>query len=377
HFKEPIALAGTKQFAEDIIMGSEENIISMVKGVIEKQDPAVVGILSSGLSEVKGDDISAVAKHFSVSDSKTKVLSISTPDYEGGLETGYAAAVEALAGLSGTRQPGAKKTKGRINVVAGCHLTPADFWELREILESFGLHPVMLPDLSALDGSRQGFSALAAGGTTLDDIKTMCDSEFTLAIGISIESAARKLKERCGIEYKVLESITGLRDTDTLMETLFLLSSNSMPSKYLRQRRVLLDGMRDAHFHFGSKKVIVALEPDLSLQTSRWLSEMGAEVVGSVIPHAAASGKKIEASEVIIGSLRDIDNYCFGNGHGKPDLLISNSHGEETALRCGIPLYQIGFPLHKLMGGNARITIGYRGTLTLINEVANVIRHRK
>src|SRR5208337_173464 len=251
HFREPIALAGTKQFAEDIIMGSEENIISVVEGFIEKQRPAVVGILSSGLSEVKGDDISSVAKHFSVSDSETKVLSISTPDYYGGLETGYAAAVEALTGLAGYKQRGTKRSKDRINVLAGCHLTPADFLELREIIESFGLHPVMLPDLSALDGSRQGFSALAAGGTSVDEIKTMCDAEFTLAIGRSMESPARKLKERFDIEYKVLGSITGLRDTDTLMETLFLLSGNSLPSKHVRQRRILLDGMRDAHFHFG------------------------------------------------------------------------------------------------------------------------------
>ncbi len=376
HFREPIALAGTKQFAEDIIMGSEENIISVVEGFIEKQGPAVVGILSSGLSEVKGDDISAAAKHFSVSDSETKVLSISTPDYEGGLETGYSAAVEALTSLAGHNQHGTKRTKGWINVLAGCHLTPADFLELREIIESFGLHPAMLPDLSALDGSRQGFSALAAGGTSVDEIKTMCDAEFTLAIGRSMESPARKLKERSDIGYKVLESIAGLRDTNTLMETLCLLSGNSVPSKYVRQRRILIDGMRDAHFYFGNKKVLTALEPDLSVQTSRWLSEMGAEIVLSVIPHAAASEKSIEAREVIIGDLRDIHNYGIQNSRMKPDLLISNSHGEDTSRRSGIPLYQIGFPLYKLMGGNARMTVGYRGTLTLINDTANILTHR-
>ncbi len=306
HFREPIALAGTKQFAEDIIMGSEENIISMVEGIIEKQGPAVVGVLSSGLSEVKGDDISAVARHFSASGSEAKVLSISTPDYGGGMETGYAAAVEALTNLAGQDDQSSKRTKGVINVLAGCHLTPADFLELREIMEAFGLHPVMLPDLSALDGSRQGFSALTAGGTSLDEIKTMRSAEFTLAIGMSMEPPAGKLKERFGIEYKVLESITGLRDTDTLMETLSLLSGNSVPSKHIRQRRILIDGMRDAHLYFGNKKVLTALEPDLSVQTSRWLSEMGAEVVLSVIPHSAESGKSIEAREVIIGDLLDI-----------------------------------------------------------------------
>ncbi len=368
HFREPIALAGTKQFAEDIIMGSEEDIISSVGGFIEKQSPAVVGILSSGLSEVKGDDLSAVAKHFSVSDSEAKVLSVSTPDYEGGLEKGYAAAVEALAGLAGHNLPGKKRRKGLINVLPGCHLTPADFLELREIIESFGLHPVMLPDLSALDGSRQGFSALAAGGTSLDEIKTMCDAEFTLAIGMSMESPARKLKERFDIEYRVLESITGLRDTDALMDALFLLSGNSIPSKLVRQRRILMDGMRDAHGYLGNKKVITALEPDLSVQTSRWLSEMGAEVVLSVIPHAASSGKSIASRELIIGDLRTIRKY----GTGESDLIISNSHCEDTARACGIPLYQIGFPLYKILGGNARITIGYRGTLTLINDIATI-----
>jgi nitrogenase molybdenum-cofactor synthesis protein NifE len=376
HFREPIALAGTKQFSEDIIMGSEENIISVVEGFIEKQGPAVIGVLSSGLSEIKGDDISAVAKHFTASGSEAKVLSISTPDYEGGLETGYASAVEALAGLAGHNQRGTKRTKGRINVLAGSHLTPADFLELREIIESFGLRPVILPDLSALDGSRQGFSALASGGTTLDEIETMCDAEFTLAIGMSMEAPAGKLKERFDIEYKVLKGIAGLRDSDALMETLVLLSGKSIPTKYVRQRRILVDGMRDAHFYFGNKKVVTALEPDLSVQTSRWLSEMGSAVMLSVIPHAAASGKSIEAREVIIGDLRDIHNYSNGNSQGKPDLLVSNSHGEDTSRRSCIPIYQLGFPLYKVMGGNTRITIGYRGTLTLINDVANILSHR-
>jgi len=368
HFREPIALAGTKQFAENIIMGSEEDIISVVEGFIEKQVPALIGILSSGLSEVKGDDISVTAKHFAFSNSKTKVVSVCTPDYQGGLETGYAAAVEVLTGLVECGRPGMPPTSGKINVLAGSHLTPSDFLELREIIESFGLRPVMLPDLSALDGSRQGFSALASGGTKLDEIRTMGSSEFTLAIGMSMEPTAKILKARFGIEYKVLDSLTGLRDSDMLIETLQLLSGQSMPLKYDRQRKILVDGMRDAHFYFGSKKVITALEPDLSLQVSRWLSEMGAEVVLSVIPQKAAAERHIQAREVIIGDLRTIRKY----GYGESDLIISNSHCEDTALGCGIPLFQLGFPLFKILGGNNRITVGYRGTLTLINDIATI-----
>ncbi len=364
HFREPIALAGTKLFAESIVMGSEEDIIGVVESFIEKQNPAVVAILSSGLSEVKGDNIAAVAKHFNAAGSPSKVLPVATPDYKGGLETGYTAAVEALTSLSERDHQTARTAKGRINVLAGSHLTPADFFELREIIESFGLHPVMLPDLSALDGSRQCFSALATGGTGLDEIKAMGNAEFTLAVGMSMEPPARKLKEQFGIEYKVLESISGLRDVDFFMETLTLLSGSMVPAKYGRQRRILIDGMRDAHFYFGGKKVSLALEPDLSVQTSRWVSEMGAEVVLSIIPQAAPSEQSIQAREVAIGDLCPITGAC--------DLLISNSHAEDTARQRGIPLYQMGFPIHKIVGGSARVTIGYRGTLTLINDVANI-----
>ena len=365
HFREPIALASTKLFTEDIVMGGEESLIRAVEGFIDKQAPAVVGILSSGLSEVKGDDIAAAAKHLNVAVSTTRVLPVATPDYKGGLETGYAAAVEALTDLVGSGRWGAPDAKGTINVLAGSHLTPADFAELREMVESFGLHPVMLPDLSALDGSRQGFSALATGGTSMDEIKAMSAAEFTLAVGMSMEPAAGKLKERFGIEYKVLESVSGLRDSDMFMETLSLFSGRAMPGKYERQRCMLIDGMRDAHFYFGGRKVCLALDPDLSVQTSRWLTEMGAEVMFSVIPHRTAAENVIEARAVTVGDLYSVPV--------DGDLVITNSHGGDIARKRRTPLYQMGFPLHKVMGGTGRVTIGYRGTLALISDAANII----
>ena len=35
------------------------------------------------------------------------------------------------------------------------------------------------------------------------------------------------------------------------------------------------------------------------------------------------------------------------------------------------PLYQLGFPVYKILGKTAQVTIGYRGSLALINEIAN------
>jgi nitrogenase molybdenum-cofactor synthesis protein NifE len=366
HFREPIALASTKLFTEDVVMGSDKNIINVVKGFIEKNNPDVIGILTSGLSEVKGDDVQTAVKSL-VSEIRGQnkdctILHVATPDYEGGLETGYAKAVEALLQFTGHSS---RFTERQINVLAGSHLTPMDFTELREIIESFGLKPIILPDLSALDGSREGFSALAVGGTKIHEIKEMSRSEFTLALGASMEFAAMILKERFGIEYRVFESVAGLKDTDIFMDTLSMLSGRPIPEKYKRQRRILIDGMRDAHFYYGNKRVCLALEPDSSLQVSRWLDEMGANIELTVIPSYVPSAEKIHARNVVVGDLFSIK--------GNFDLLISNSHAEDTAKRLGVPLYQIGFPVYKVLGNNSRITIGYRGTLSMINDVANLL----
>ncbi len=367
HFREPIALASTKLFTEDVVMGSDEKLIDTVKGFIEKNKPDVIGVLTSGLSEVKGDDIQSAVRSLQSSvrnqDRGCFIVNISTPDYEGGLETGYAKAVEAL--LLRFTVHGSRFTEGQINVLVGSHLTPADFTELREIIESFGLMPIMLPDLSALDGSRQSFSALSTGGTQVSEIQAMSVSSFTIAIGLSMESPANILKERFGIEYKVFESLTGLKDADMLIETLSMLSGKQLPSKYERQRRILIDGMREAHFYYGNKRVCMGLEPDMSVQTAGWLYEMGARMKLSVIPYVSASAEKICADDVVAGDLFSIE--------GDFDILISNSHAEDTAKRLGVPLYQTGFPVFKGLGGNSRITIGYRGTLMMVNEVANLL----
>jgi nitrogenase molybdenum-iron protein alpha/beta subunit len=319
---------------------------------------------------VKGDDVQAAVRkqgsEVRSDGAKTHIIHVATPDYGGGLESGYAKAVEAI--IRATADRGSQKEKApQINILAGSHLTPGDVGELREIIESFGLKPIILPDLSALDGSRKNFSALSEGGTTVEDIKAMSASCLTVAVGMSMEPAAKMLKDACGIEYRAIEGLCGVQDTDRLMAMLSEAGGRPMHRRYERQRSVLVDGMRDAHFFYGNKKVCLALEPDLALQTSRWLDEMGAQVELAVLPTLAASADRIIARRVEVSGLFSI--------RGRFDLLISNSHGSDTALRLKAPLYQTGFPVSKVLGAAARVTIGYRGTLEMINEVGNLMMH--
>jgi nitrogenase molybdenum-cofactor synthesis protein NifE len=372
HFREPIALATSKLFVEDVVMGSEEKLEKTLQGFIEKNSPDVIGVLTSGLVEVKGDDTADAVKQVKIRNPKAEIVHVSTPDYDGGLETGYARAVEAVVGSSEFGVPPIKKLEGRlcaesrhVNVLAGSHLTPADFTELREIIRSFGLSSVMLPDLSALDGSREGISALASGGTNVRDLQAMGSSRFTIVLGRSLEPAAKSLRDKTGVAYRVFDGLAGLADTDALMETLSELSGNPVPALFGRHRRMLIDAMRDAHFFYGGRNACIALEPDHAVQMSRWLAEMGATVERAVIPALSDAAGLIRARDVEIGDLFSIK--------GKFDLLISNSHAEDTAKRLGAPLYQAGFPVYKILGYPQKVMIGYRGTLAMINEVGNLL----
>ena len=361
HFREPIALASSKLFAEDVVMGSEERLIKTIEGFVEKNHPALIAVLTSGLTEIKGDDVKAVVRR---KETKTKIIHIPTPDYDGGLETGYARAVETIVSSFESRV--SSSSSKQINVLAGPHLTPADCTEIKEIVEDFGMNAILLPDLSALDGSRKGITPLAAGGTTLEDLSRMGGSAYTIAVGMSMERAAQLLKQKHGIAYQVFESAAGLAASDALLQALSRIGGKPVPRKYERQRAVLVDAMRDAHAFFGKKKVCIALEPDLALQASTVIEEMGGIVEEAVIPSLSPAADRIRARDVRIGDLFSIN--------GAYDLLISNSHGHNTAKRIKAPLYEVGFPVYKSFGYTSKVTIGYRGTLTTIHEVANLLQ---
>jgi nitrogenase molybdenum-iron protein alpha/beta subunit len=95
---------------------------------------------------------------------------------------------------------------------------------------------------------------------------------------------------------------------------------------------------------------------------------MGATVELAVIPTLSKAADRIRAREVRIDDLHSIV--------GGYDAIISNSHAEATAKRLGIPLFELGFPVYKTFGYTSKVTVGYRGTLAMISEMANLLMKR-
>ncbi|OUL34623.1 nitrogenase iron-molybdenum cofactor biosynthesis protein NifN [Nostoc sp. T09] len=369
HFREAIPLATTAMTEVTTILGGEENVEQAILTLVEKSQPEIIGLCSTGLTETRGDDIERFLKEIRDRHPELDRLPIvfaPTPDFKGALQDGFAVAVESIVKevprLCATRIE-------QVTILAGSSFTPGDVQEIKKMVTSFGLVPIVVPDLSAsLDGHLEdSYSAITASGTTVAQLREVGGSAFTIALGESMRGAARILQERFGIPYEVFGQLTGLEPVDEFLHALAILSGNSVPEKYRRQRRQLQDAMLDTHFYFGAKRVSLALEPDLLWSAVHFLQSMGAQIHAAVTTTRSPLLEQLPIKSVTIGDLEDFEELAAGS-----DLLIGNSNVGAIAKRLSIPLYRLGLPIYDRLGNGQFTKVGYRGTMELLFGMGNL-----
>ena len=351
--------------------GGYENIEKALLNIRSRAQPALIAICSTGLTETKGDDVPAFItlarqKHPELAD--TAIVYVSTPDYVGAFQDGWAIAVKGL--VEQLAEPVADKVAQRVALLPGCHLTPADLEELREIVESFGLEPLIAPDVSgSLDGHiPEDWLGTTLGGTPLAKLRALGSAVACIAVGEQMRPAAEALQQRCGVPYRLFDRLTGLAACDELLMHLSALSGRPVPAKWRRQRSQLVDAMLDGHFHFGHQRVAIAAEPDLLWALGHFITEMGAELSVAVTTTQSPLLARLPCNEVVIGDLEDFELAAKA---ADADLLISHSHGRQVAERLGKPLYRAGLPLFDRIGNAHVLSVGYRGTRNLVYALGN------
>jgi len=99
HFREPIALQTTAMDQVTTVIGSDDNVVEALRTIAEKNQPDIVGLITTGLSETQGADIHRTIKDFRAAypqHAAMSVVPVNATDTLGCLETGFARAVEAL-----------------------------------------------------------------------------------------------------------------------------------------------------------------------------------------------------------------------------------------------------------------------------------------
>lgn len=374
HFKEGVPLQTTAMDEVATILGGLDNLEEALVNLKQRMKPKFIGIASTALVETRGEDFVGDLKIIQGRRRELddcKVVFASTPDFHGALEDGWSKAVTAIIeALVETRLQG-KGTFRQVNVLPGVHQTPGDVEALRQLVESFGLHPVILPDVSvSLDGHvPDDYVSTSFGGTSLAEIAQMGRALHTIAIGEHMRAPAMALCQRTGVPATVLPSVTGLEASDRLVALLSRISGQPAPSWLRRQRSQLVDAMLDGHFHFAGRRVAIGADPDLLVSLAALFTGMGAEIVAAVSSTANSPLlAELAAERVIIGDLADLEDEARDGG---AEVLVSHSHGRQSADRLGIPLLRFGFPIFDRLGVQHRVSVGYGGTRNVVYEIAN------
>jgi len=383
HFREPIALQTTAMELTKVIMGADHNVIEALKTICERQKPAIIGLSTTGLTATQGASLNHSVHHFRKlypQFHKTSIVKVNTSDSQGGLETGYCLAIQAILEhfLPDEIDSSVSIDSRQVNLLVSPLLTPKDIEVLKAWVESFELKPIVLPDLSrSLDGSLldDGYNPLTQDGTRIDELKSMTSSCATLVIGSCLFEIGQKLQQRTGISTFRFNGLHGLRQSDAFNQVLQRISGNSVPAFQERGRLQLLDSMLDCQFRLGVSRIGIAVECDLLLALASALEEVGAELSVAVIPsipnklQQEAIGS-LNCSQVDVADLGELEKCSGYNG---VEVLICNSHGREVARRLQIGLLPAGYPQHQHAGGHATQWIGYEGGRQLLYSLDNLL----
>ena len=248
HFREAIPMQTTAMSEVATVLGGFENVEQAVVTIANRAKPAMIGICSTGVTETKGDDvdgfITLIRQHQPELDRSAARLC---------LDAGFQGRVSGRLGEDGhqhgrdvlVERPAADATRAanRVNILPGCHLTPGDLDELRDIVEAFGLEPSFLPDLSgSLDGHiPDDFTPTTLGGISVEEIARMGRAAWTIAIGEQMRDAAEALEKKTGVPFELFDRLTGLAPNDAFIGFLAHISGRpcrqiSPPAQPARRR---------------------------------------------------------------------------------------------------------------------------------------------
>ena len=376
HFNEPIPLQTTAMDQTTTVLGADDDVVTALATICENNAPRIIGLVTTGLSEMQGADVPRTIQEFRKKHPEhagVAVVPVSASDTLGCLETGFAAAVEAMIRTLVPRRPIARKKPRQVNVLASSMLTPGDLEDLRLWIESFGLTPIILPDIGAsLDGHmiEAGYSTLTYGGVTRAEVESMGESGATLVIGRSMTRAADLLKEQTGIPDWRFDHLIGLPAADAFTEALSTIAGIPVPVKFAKKRDQLTDAMVDCQFQFGGAKVGIAGDADLVGALTDFFVGMGSNVIAAVASARAPRLADLPIENVVIGDLEDFETLVRDN---EADLIVASSHGAEISRRTGAALLRAGFPVYDSYGVHAESWIGYGGMRRLIFTAANLL----
>ncbi|MDP3587234.1 MAG: nitrogenase iron-molybdenum cofactor biosynthesis protein NifN [Sulfuricurvum sp.] len=373
HFNEPIAVRNTSvSDITAVLDGGDYSILMAIENIQSKEKnikPSMIGLHTTGLTETKGDDVRGVGMHIEI-----PYVFVNTPDYEGGMESGWALTVTAM--IEQLTFSATEVKPNKLVLLPHLSMQPIEVEKIKALCEDFGFETYALPDLStSLDGYwEEAQGKLSNGGITVEEIRSLATCATVISIGQSMKKSALALqKKNPSIEHLHFDHLMGLDSNDNFVDQLMKIRHTQPKPLIKRWRARLQDAMLDSHFLIGSSHFVITGEPDMLVGMCALIRSVGGTIEAAVSTTFSDVLHTIEAENVFVGDLEDAQRFF-----DKADMVISNFHAErilhsyhDTALVIR------GFPNYEELGNQLKNDQLYEGSTYFLFEIANHLRKVK
>ncbi|MDR2830807.1 MAG: nitrogenase [Methanobrevibacter sp.] len=380
HYREPIEVASTSLSEKTVIYGGELNLLKALKNISEKQNPEIIGVMSTCLTETIGDDVNGMIKKFkdvNIGKNLPAMVSIPTPSYAGSHVEGYDKAVLSLI------KHFARKMipNNKINIILG-NLSPSNLAEIKNIMKDLNVEPILLTDASEnLDAPlTEETLELHKFGTSLEELRDTANSNATISVTKHNDSGAKYLEKVFGVKSISGSMPIGIKNTDAFIKSISDAMNVSIPKKIIRDRGRLSDVLVDAHAYNYRRKVAIFGDVDMVIAMARFTHEMGMIVevlcVGTESPRFKKDLNELIDDmnhKPIVLENKDLHDFGMVLESNPVDLIIGNAYGAQIANRFNIPLFRVGFPIFDRIGAQRISFIGYNGGIKFVDAITNTI----
>ncbi len=385
HFKEPFSAVSSSMTEDAAVFGGVKNMLDGLENSYALYQPKMIAVCTTCMAEVIGDDLQSFignAKNEGRIPQELPVPYAHTPSFVGSHVTGYDNMLKGiLTNLTAGQK--AETTNGKINVIPGFETYIGSLREVKRILNLFEAPFTLLADNSDyLDSPNDGEYRMYQGGTPLEDAADAINAEATLSLQRYTTVKTRAYIGEKWEQPTPVQRPIGIRGTDEFLMEVSRLTGKPIPKQLEIERGRAVDALTDSQAWIHGKRIALYGDPDLVMGLLSFLLEIGAEPVHIVVtnsnPEFEAEAKALLESspygkEATVWGGKDLWHMRSLLFTEPVDLLIGNSYGKYLWRDTKTPMVRIGYPIFDRHHLHRYSTLGYEGTINLLNWIVNTL----
>ncbi len=390
HFKESFELASSSVHEEGAVFGACRRVEEGVDVLLMRYPHIkVIPIISTCSTEIIGDDIDGVVRKLNegllqekYAGREVHLIPIHTPSFVGSMVSGYDVAVRDFVKYFAKKD----KPNGKINLFTGW-VNPGDVTALKHLLSEMQIDATVLFEIESFDSPLMpDGNHVSHGSTTIADLTGTANASGTIALNVyEGGKAAKFLENKFQIPTTIGPTPIGIRNTDTLLQNLKIMTGKPIPESLVRERGLAIDALTDlTHLFFADKKVAIYGNPDLVIGLAEFCLDLEMKPMLLLLgddnsaykddPRIKELQEKVDYDMQIVtnADFWELENRIKNEGL-ELDLILGHSKGRFISIDYNIPMFRVGFPTYDRAGMHRHPIVGYAGAIWLAEQMANTL----